>query len=117
MGEGFIDPSYYRLTQFIWNDFDKFRTGPRTTPTVSATGPWTPASVQSFNGRVSPPTFFFVPPPLREATLKRKAVEEVSSDSDNELLDDSQSLEYLHDRELLPEIEVCIISEICYAFV
>ena len=26
--------------------------------------PWTPASVQSFNGRVSPPTFFFVPPPL-----------------------------------------------------
>ena len=52
-----------------------------------------------------------------EATLKRKVVEEVSSDSDNELLADSQSLEYLHDRELLPEIEVCIISEICYAFV
>ena len=40
LSEGFIDPSYYRLTPYIWNDFDKFRTGPRTTPTVSATGPW-----------------------------------------------------------------------------
>ena len=39
LGKGCIDPSYYRLTQFIWNDFDKFRTGPRTTPTVSATRP------------------------------------------------------------------------------
>ena len=32
--------------------------------------PWTPASVQSFNGRVSPPTFFFVPPPLTLAILQ-----------------------------------------------
>ena len=38
LGEGFIDSSYYHLTQFIWNDFDKFRTGPRSTPTVSAMG-------------------------------------------------------------------------------
>ena len=36
LGEGFIDPGYHRLTQFIWNGLDKFRTGPRTTPTVSA---------------------------------------------------------------------------------
>ena len=34
-----IDPGYHRFTQFIWTDFDKFRTGPRTTPTVNATGP------------------------------------------------------------------------------
>ena len=40
LGEGFIDPGYHRLTLFIWswNDFDKFRTSPRTTATVSATG-------------------------------------------------------------------------------
>ena len=28
LGEWFIDPGYQSLTQFIWNDFDKFRTGP-----------------------------------------------------------------------------------------
>ena len=40
LGEGFIDPGYHPFTQSIWDDFDKFRTGPRTTPpvTVSATG-------------------------------------------------------------------------------
>ena len=37
LGEGFIDPGYHRLTQFIGNDLDKFRTGPRTSPTVSRT--------------------------------------------------------------------------------
>ena len=31
LGEGFIDPSYHPFTPFIWNDFDKFRTCPRTT--------------------------------------------------------------------------------------
>ena len=35
-----IDPGYHSLTLFIWKDFDKFRAGPRTTHTVSATGPW-----------------------------------------------------------------------------
>ena len=28
LGEGCIDPGYHGLTQFIWNDLDKFRTGP-----------------------------------------------------------------------------------------
>ena len=37
LGEGLIDPGYHYV-EFIWNDFDKFRTGPRTTLTVSATG-------------------------------------------------------------------------------
>ena len=41
LGEGFIDPGYHRFTQCtcIWNDFEKFRTGSRIIPTVSATGP------------------------------------------------------------------------------
>ena len=40
LGEGFIDPGCPPLIQCIWNDFEKFRTGPRTTPTVSAMDPW-----------------------------------------------------------------------------
>ena len=42
LSEGFIDPGYHRLTQFIWNDFDKFRIGPKTRPTVRATRLWIP---------------------------------------------------------------------------
>ena len=38
MAEGLIDSGYHRLTQFIWNDSDKFRSGSRVTPTVSVTG-------------------------------------------------------------------------------
>ena len=34
LGEGFLNPGYHRFGQFIWNNFDKFRT----TPTVSVTG-------------------------------------------------------------------------------
>ena len=42
MGEVFFLSGYHRLTQFLWNDFDELRTDPRTTPTVSATGPRPP---------------------------------------------------------------------------
>ena len=31
-------PGYHPLTQLSWTDFDQFRGGPRTTPTVSVTG-------------------------------------------------------------------------------
>ena len=65
MGEGFIDPSYYRLTQLIWNDFDKFRTGPRTTPTVSAPtvfagggGQRRPCTAGAFGARADGGSFF-----------------------------------------------------------
>ena len=50
--------------------------------------PWTPASVQSFNGRVSPPTFFFVPPPLptlaRVQNLGLTPVTASTADSESE---------------------------------
>ena len=38
LAERFINPSYHRLTQCIWNDFDRFRTGPRTTPVTDPGG-------------------------------------------------------------------------------
>ena len=39
LDKGFNDPGYHRFTQFIWNDFNKFRIGPRTTPSATPTGP------------------------------------------------------------------------------
>ena len=57
LAEGCIDPSYHRLTQLIWNDLNKFRTGPRTTPTVSAMDP--------------PLLFHFCFTPLRFSSAKK----------------------------------------------
>ena len=38
LADGFIDSGNHRLTQFTWNAFDTFRTGPRTTSILLVQG-------------------------------------------------------------------------------